>query len=106
MKPLLDPVTVSKVQILSPKEILPVLEEYMDKEDIPVRYGGKLPTKPGMMPQLDAKLSEVLQWSSSSEISLPPGPLHWVNDPDGSRTAVAVGAVKGEQRRSEFASLR
>jgi hypothetical protein len=78
----------------------------MDIEDIPQRYGGKLHTEPGMMPNLDKKLGDVLQWAPSSDKSLPPGPLHWVNGPDGSKTAVAVGVVNGEIRHSEFATIR
>ena len=78
----------------------------MDIEDIPERYGGKLQTDPRMAPNLDKKLSDVLQWAPSSEKSLPPGPLHWVNGHDGSKTAVAIGAVNGENRRVEFATIR
>ena len=103
---MLDPVTVSKIKIPSPSEVLPLLETYMDIEDIPQRYGGKLHTEPGMMPNLDKKLSDVLQWAPSSDKSLPPGPLHWINGLDGSKIAVAVGVVNGEKRRSEFATIR
>lgn len=105
MKLLLDPVTASKVRILTPQEVLPVLESYMGIEDIPQKYGGKLPTEPGMMPILDKHASDLLEWSSS-EKSIPPGPIHWVKGPDGSKKAVAVGIENGEKRRSEFATFR
>jgi len=79
----------------------------MHIEDIPQKYGGELKTEVGMMPNLDRKISEVLEWApSSSEKSLPPGPLHWVHSPGGSKTAVAVGVVNGEKRCVEFASIR
>lgn len=98
--------TASKVRVLTPQEVLPVLESYMDIENIPQKYGGKLPTEPGMMPILDQHASDLLEWSSSSEKSLPRGPIHWEKGPDGSKKAVAIGVENGEQRRSEFATVR
>lgn len=98
--------TVPKVQLPSPEELLPLLETYMHIEDIPQKYGGELKTEGGKMPVLDSKISDVLEWAPASEKSLPPGPLHWVNGPDGSKTAVAVGVVNGEKRCVEFASIR
>lgn len=102
VKVLLDPVTANKLRFLSPEEILPTLETIMDIEDIPQMYGGKLPYEPGMAPILDKQICDTL---GLGDKGLPEGPVHWVNRPDGSKAAVAVGAVKGEKRRAEFATV-
>ncbi|TVY82027.1 Phosphatidylinositol/phosphatidylcholine transfer protein SFH1 [Lachnellula suecica] len=106
VKLLLDPSTASKVRVLAPNEILPTLEEFIDIENIPEKYGGKLPTTAGMMPTLDKEIIDLLGWAPESEKSLPAGPLHWIKGANGSKTAVAVGMVKGEKRCSEFATLQ
>lgn len=48
-----DPVTVSKIFILSASEVKPTLETFMEPESIPSQYGGTLDFKWGDMPKLD-----------------------------------------------------
>lgn len=48
-----DPVTTSKIFILSSAEVLPTLSSFMDPTTIPKQYGGQLDWQWGDMPNLD-----------------------------------------------------
>ena len=100
-----DPVTVAKLQLVAPNEVLSTLTSLVDIANIPKKYGGELAFEPGMSPMLDDKIHERLNWTQSSDGKYPDGPIQWVNNADGSKTAVAVGTVAGEKRRYEFATL-
>ena len=55
-----DPVTTSKIFILSASEVKPTLTSFMDPSSIPKQYGGDLDWKWGDMPNLDEPARELL----------------------------------------------
>lgn len=77
----------------------------MHLDDIPEKYGGRLHYEVGMAPVLDSELCEVLGWSSGSETALPSGPIQLVDDPAGSKVAMAVGSIGGTKRYERVATL-
>lgn len=97
-----DPITVSKIFILSASEVKPTLLQYMDEENIPVKYGGKLDFKFGDMPILEPAIADSLDWQDDTRKgsfrSLPTGPIKWQKGEDGKMQAIAVGTVNGNRR--------
>ena len=62
----------------------------------------------GMEPVLDVEIQEMLKWPTGvgeSQRQLPIGPVKWVDEEDGSRTAIAVGSKDGKLRKETVASL-
>lgn len=55
-----DPITVSKIFILAAADVKPTLLQYMDEENIPTKYGGKLDFKFGDMPILEPAIADSL----------------------------------------------
>lgn len=55
-----DPVTTSKIFILSASEVTPTLTSFMDPSSIPKQYGGELDWKWGDMPNLDEPARELI----------------------------------------------
>ena len=98
MKKWIDPKTASKLVILTPDEVLPTLSTLIDIVNIPKEYGGGFEFRHGMMPDLDTGISNQVEWLSEPAGSLPEGPMKWIMDNEGKRTAVAVGQVKGMTR--------
>ena len=105
IKKWIDPVTVSKLVILSPEEVLRTMKEYIDITNIPTRFGGELEHEHGAEPLLDPAIHEILTWLPAANASLPMGPIKWVDGGDQSRTAVAVGKEGGEARCDRIAIL-
>ena len=101
----IDPVTVAKLQLVTPNDVLPVLTSLIDVTNIPKKYGGEFAFEAGMSPLLDDKIRERLTWAQSSDQVLPNGPIQWERSSEGSMVAVAVGSIGGERRRHDFASL-
>ncbi|KAJ5995070.1 hypothetical protein N7481_002047 [Penicillium waksmanii] len=56
-----DPVTTSKIFILSAAEVKPTLTAFMEPSSIPKQYGGELEWKWGEMPHLDEPAQELLK---------------------------------------------
>lgn len=100
-----DPVTLSKLVILSPAEALPTMKEYIDVTNIPKRFGGELEHEHGAEPLLDSAINEVLTWLPAANASLPMGPVKWIDDGEEYRVAVAVGREGGAARRDRIAIL-
>lgn len=93
--------TVSKIFILGKHEMKSTLESYIDPEDFPKRYGGKLDWDFGMLPHMDdASLQAVEKDGRSGWVD---GPCLWLN-----HQRFAVGTVNGKPRRpdSEIAALK
>ncbi|KGO50389.1 hypothetical protein PEX1_016440 [Penicillium expansum] len=103
MKSYVDPHTAEKIEVLMSSEVLPTLREYIDDANIPVKFGGNFQYTNGMLPDLDDDIQKLL--NSDSATSLPPGPLKWVQDSDGRRTALAVGSKAGSERSDIIATL-
>ena len=93
-----DPVTVSKIFILSDYEAKARLSEFIDPDDFPKRYGGNLDWDFGQPPHLDKPAKEALERDGTTGWIY--GPCLWEN---GQR--VPVGTVKGKPRRPAHASL-
>ncbi|KAF2466485.1 CRAL/TRIO domain-containing protein [Lindgomyces ingoldianus] len=104
-----DPITVSKIFILSPSNVFPTLSQYIDPDNIPKKYGGNLDFEFGMMPVLEPAIQASLRWESpatqNGENTWPIGPIKWEESHDGSVKAVAVGHEKGKPRRRTVCRL-
>ena len=98
-----DPITVSKIFILSQANVYPTLSQYIDPENIPKKYGGKLDFEWGMMPVLEPEMEAAVKWVSpdiqNGKNTIPIGPILWETGADGSMTAVAAGYEHGKPRR-------
>ncbi|KAI9761642.1 MAG: hypothetical protein M4579_000876 [Chaenotheca gracillima] len=121
-----DPITTSKIFILSAHEVKPTLTKFIDLANIPKKYGGELEYEFGMMPVLDAAAQDSLTWSTSGEANgdsghkqktFPIGPMRWVDQDiteangDGEKAGqqkdlIAMGSVQGKERRQKIASQR
>jgi len=73
--------------------------------NIPKEFGGKFEFGHGMGPKLDKETRRALVWLSESSTGLPAGPIKWIANKEGERTAVAVGRINGKQRHESFATL-
>lgn len=98
LKKWIDPRTAEKLVIVHSAEVLASLSETIDNKNIPQQYGGRFPSQHGMTPQLDDSLRDFL-----CVHILPTGPLKWIINHDGVRTAVAIGSRNGVGRRSSVA---
>ncbi|KAJ5815980.1 hypothetical protein N7447_008213 [Penicillium robsamsonii] len=103
LKGWVDPYTAEKIVVLLEAEVLPTLREYIDDANIPTKFGGKFQYTHGMLPDLDDNIQQFL--NSDSSTSLPPGPLKWIRDSDGRRTALAVGSKAGSERSDKIATV-
>ncbi|KAF9731238.1 hypothetical protein PMIN06_012872 [Paraphaeosphaeria minitans] len=99
-----DPITVSKIFILSPANVLPTLTQYIDIDNIPKKYGGNLDFEWGQMPNLEPGIDAAFKWENpnvqNGKNTLPIGPIAWEKGADGSLKAVAVGHENGEKRHT------
>ncbi|OCL09913.1 CRAL/TRIO domain-containing protein [Glonium stellatum] len=105
VKAWIDPGTASKMVILQQAEVLPTLIKYIDIENIPKRYGGKLEFEHGMSPRLGSVVVHAMSWLGDSDKTLPRGPVKWTIGPDDSHVAVAVGSCDGSLRFKKFATI-
>ncbi|KAF9639475.1 Cellular retinaldehyde-binding/triple function [Lasiodiplodia theobromae] len=105
-----DPITVSKIFILTDKNMKETLEQYIDVENIPKKYGGKLDFEFGDMPVLEPQIAERLKFVNPSvqkgANTIPTGPVKWEESPGGAVQAVAVGSEGGKPRRQIVAELQ
>ena len=104
-----DQNTVSKIVIVPAGKELSALSESYDPIHIPRKYSGQFDFDFGMAPDLDPAIKDIITWlpseSGTSKGQLPMGPMRWLNDGDGKRTAVAVGKVDGKDRMTEVLQL-
>lgn len=105
-----DPITVSKIFILSKATALPTLLEFVDRADIPKKYGGDLDFEFGDLPNIDQGIHANLKWinptTEKNRNTFPTGPIKWAPSPTtGAMTATAVGSVNGQLRSIEVASI-
>ncbi|KAI6793032.1 CRAL/TRIO domain-containing protein [Hortaea werneckii] len=108
-----DPITVSKIFILSEKNMRSTLEQYVDLDNLPKKYGGNLDWEFGDMPALDPGIVKALDWEETIEQkghkTLPIGPIRWEyedeNGKKGDLVAKAIGTEKGKPRRNVIAGL-
>lgn len=100
-----DPITVSKIFVLSAHNMRPTLEKFIDPANIPAKYGGQLPYEFGMAPIFDNTLKQQLEWTVPGIDTFPQGPMMWTNGEGQDQVAVAVGSINGQQRREPVATL-
>lgn len=94
-----DPVTTSKIFILSAAEVKPTLHSFMDPSSIPTQYGGDLEWKWGDMPNLDDEAKRVIGGvaSGSADGGYLKGPMTFQGD-----KIEVLGRENGEGRRREI----
>lgn len=91
-----DPITVSKIFVLSPNEVKPTLESFIDPKNIPKKYGGELDFKFGDLPVPDPAWEGIVSWENGYT-SFPGGPLIWEEIDDGQKMAcIALGTKDGQ----------
>jgi hypothetical protein len=87
-----------------------MLSEMIDPVNIPCKYGGRLDFEFGMLPDLDLQIKDEVDWENRDGAymaeDLPQGPMRWIRHEDGRRTAIAVGTMKGEQRKAAVMTTR
>lgn len=106
-----DPVTTSKIFILSASEVKPTLMSFMDPSSFPKRYGGELDWKWGDMPNMDEPTRAVAcalerigekgdgdEKNDSGEGGFVKGPVAWYGD-----HVDIYGSIEGESRRRTIA---
>ncbi|KAF3912785.1 Patellin-3 [Dactylellina cionopaga] len=99
-----DPVTVSKIFILSPNEVYPTLEKYIEKKNIPKKYGGELEWEFGMFPNLDEDAKQLLtDFQHTTTDGWVKGPIRWVGGDGPGARVIAVGSVNGNKRNTVLA---
>ena len=111
--PLLFPPEQSKIFILSEKNMRSTLEQYVDLDNLPKKYGGNLDWEFGDMPALDPGIVKALDWKQTIEQkgykTLPIGPIRWEyedennNGKKGDLVAKAIGTEKGKPRQNVIA---
>ena len=96
-----DPVTVSKIFILSRAEVKPTLNKFMDPVNIPKRYGGQLDWEWGQLPSIDTETQAALEKDGNK--GWVAGPALWLD-----HKRVVVGTENGKPRESdkEIAELK
>jgi hypothetical protein len=100
-----DPITVSKIFILSASEVKPTLEEFIEPRNIPKQYGGELEFEFFDRPNVDPKIKEALTWENGYT-DFPEGPAYWVPVDGGKRLAcIAVGSKDGKERRERVCTI-
>ena len=94
--------------ILSANQVLPTLSTFIDIEDIPRKYGGKLDFECGMMPVLDPQIRDCLdiKGGPEGEKLFVSAPVRWIEaGEDGEMTALGVGSINGKPRQETVATL-
>lgn len=104
MKPYIDPITAQKVVFLLQSEVILTLREYIDESNIPVQLGGGHSFTHGQLPDLEDEIHRYLGMNSKTR-TLPPGPIKWIEETNGSKTALAVGSEAGSERADRIATV-
>ncbi|KAE9371627.1 CRAL/TRIO domain-containing protein [Stipitochalara longipes BDJ] len=109
-----DPITTSKIFILSHHDLLPTLEAFIEPANIPKKYGGQLDYTFGDKPVVDPAMEKFINWEGDRK-EFPRGPMYWVNsNGDGKgregkegfdMEALAVGAEGGKLRREKVCRI-
>ncbi|KAG5999367.1 hypothetical protein E4U43_002105, partial [Claviceps pusilla] len=111
-----DPMTVSKIHVLAPHEVKPVLERFIDPSNIPKKYGGGLDFASGQPAVADPAWEGVVAWENGFT-SFPAGPLLWEEEEEeegkeqGNKhtskrlVCVATGKEKGKPRNLRVCSM-
>ena len=111
-----DPITVSKIFILSDAQAFPVLSQFIATENIPKQYGGTLDFKYGDVATIDPDYADRITWRNDGSSGTkdakgelrrwPKGPTQWIERDDGNWDLLAVGSLGGKQRREVVATMK
>jgi hypothetical protein len=101
-----DPITVSKIFILSQQDMKPTLEKYIAPENIPRKYGGTLDYEFGMLPVLEPAIRDVFVPASASDPTVPAGPIKWKENAAGELELLAVGSENGARRDAVVGKIK
>jgi len=100
-----DPITVSKIFILSDHEVKPTLESFIDIKNIPKKYGGELDFEFGKLPLPDPEFEGFLEWENG-HTSFPTGPLLWEEIDGGKKMAcVLYGQRNGKKVHERICTI-
>ncbi|KAL8869088.1 MAG: hypothetical protein Q9174_004533 [Haloplaca sp. 1 TL-2023] len=101
-----DPITTSKIFILSHEQVKPTLSAFMDISSIPKKYGGELDFECGMMPSIDPEIRKCLDLKNPKlEELLVTGPTRWIDNEEGEMTALSVGSIDGNPHKEAVAIM-
>ncbi|TAQ91596.1 hypothetical protein B7494_g109 [Chlorociboria aeruginascens] len=101
-----DPITTSKIFILSSSDMKRTLESFIEPANIPQKYGGQLEFAFGDMPVLDPAMEHVLEWKGDRK-DFPRGPMYWVEKKGEDKIeAIAVGHVDEKQRHETVCTIK
>jgi hypothetical protein len=101
-----DPITTSKIFILSHSDTKKTLESFIDPANIPTKYGGQLEFNFGDMPVLDPAYKDVLAFENGNT-DFPHGPMYWIHGENGKEMeALAVGSVDEKERREKVCVVK
>ncbi|CAD6573490.1 MAG: hypothetical protein ASARMPRED_006094 [Alectoria sarmentosa] len=106
-----DPITTSKIFVLAQQDVLPTLSSFIDVDNIPKKYGGKLDFTYGKLPSLDPDIRQHLsiEPTRDAETLFIASPIRWIdageNGEDGEITALSVGTLDGKPRKERVAVL-
>lgn len=100
----------SKIFILSKSDMTATLKRYVDEENFPKKYGGKLEWKFGDMPNLEPAIADAMTWKEdirqNGNRTFPTGPIRWEYNEYGDMEATAIGSENGKPRRRVIAQLK
>ncbi|KAL8650655.1 MAG: hypothetical protein Q9210_003702 [Variospora velana] len=101
-----DPITTSKIFILSQDQVLPTLSAFMDISSIPKKYGGGLDFECGMRPSIDPEIRKCLDLRDPKlEELFVTGPTRWVDGSEGDMVALSVGSIDGKPHKEAVATM-
>ncbi|CAN9104418.1 unnamed protein product [Alternaria alternata] len=88
-----DPITVSKIFILSPQNVYSTLSQYIDHDNIPKKYA------------IEAQMKWENPNTQDGRKTFPIGPIKWEEGQDGEMQAWGVGSENGAPRRKLIFSI-
>jgi hypothetical protein len=101
-----DPITTSKIFIISAADVKKTLETFIDPANIPKKYGGELDFEFGDMPVLDPHFNEVMTWENGNT-TFPHGPMYWKKgEKEDEVELIAVGSVDEKERLEKVCVLK
>ncbi|SPN98473.1 related to phosphatidylinositol/phosphatidylcholine transfer protein [Cephalotrichum gorgonifer] len=101
-----DPITVSKIFILSGSEVESTLRQFIDPSNIPKKYGGDLDFSWGDLPTVDPAWDGLVEWAGDKK-GFPTGPHVWRDIEGGARMeCVGLGQRDGVLREERICVVK